>query len=332
MRHLLLLLSLATLGAEEIDKPHEVKEVAEVKWPARVRALKPPIERLPDKDGATIWATPHFIIVCELAVTTPRLENFAQTMESVPRLFKRLPLPLWLPPKTEKAVIRLCANETSFVARGAPIEAAGCYYPRSGAILIRGDLLLNPPQARATKLQLGPNEDLLIHELTHLAMHQYGGNLPPWLTEGMAEYFAACHINKGHFDFTQSTFLIKQHIGKFYPPERFHILKLPSIKALAGITPQGWLKLNQLTRPEDRYRQYASSLLLAHYYLEGGSQRRNETSSFLNETLNRSRHIPALGRVPQERQAPLLKTPEETEKLLVAFWKSKGLQLDYSEE
>lgn len=309
MRLLFLLFSFASLSAQQ--QP----------WPELLQTPKPALKQLPDKEGATIWTTTHFIIVCEITIPRPRLEEFAQTMESVPRLLKRLPLPLWVPPKTEKSVTRICANETSLVARGAPVGAAGCYHPRSGEILIRGDLLLKPPQARATRLQPLPNEDLLIHELTHLALHQYGASIPTWLQEGLPEYFAACHVRKGSYDFTQSHRLIKQHIEKFYPYERFPIVAVPTPTRLSKRSPSQWLETIRVSAVEDAYRQYAGSLLLTHYYLEGGAKRRNELKDYLTEALS----IAHLRKMP-----PLLEEPDDVQKRLATFWKSKGLHLKFS--
>lgn len=309
MRFLLLLPLLTTLSAEEQQ------------WPTRTQSPKPILEQLPEKNGAAIWSTTHFIIACEIEISHSRLNDFAQTMESVPWLFKQLPLPLWVPPQRTKPVVRLCRDETSFVARGAPVAAAGCYHPHSGEILIRGDLLLNPPQANATRLQPAPNEDLLIHELIHLAMHQYGGRLPTWLVEGLPEYFAACHIRKGRYDFTRGVLLIRQHIEKFYPFNTPPILTIPSPTTLANTSSRQWLKNINLNAVEESYRQYASSLLLTHYYLEGGSQRRKELQNYLTQTLASD---------PHQLAPPLLKNPKAVGNQLKSFWKQKGLALKFT--
>lgn len=289
-------------------------------WPSRFKNSQPVLSSLPDHESATVWSSGNFVILCEIELPRPRLESLARTIESVPRLFKRLPLPLWLPPASEQAVLRLCANETNFVARGAPVDAAGCYLPRRGEIVIRGDLYLNPPQAKATRLQVGPNDDLLIHELTHLAMHQYGGRLPAWLSEGLAEYFASCHLGKGHFDFSQSSRLIRQHIEKFYPIERYPALSLPPLEILAERNGNEWLRSNREAAPEDRYRPYAAALLLAHYHLEGGRARREALSKTLSAALE-----------TRTRQK-ILEDPETIEKKLMTYWKAKGLLIDFAFE
>lgn len=297
---------------------------AQETWPARFQAPKPALKRLADKDGADIWATSHFIIVCEIGLPQPHLQNLAQTMESVPLLFKNISLPLWAPPATEKAVVRLCANETSFVARGGPRSAAGSYHPRSAEILIRGDILLNPPHTRSRQLRIEPDDDLLVHELTHLAMHQYGGTLPTWLTEGLAEYFSSHHIGKGSYNFSQSTRLIKQHIHKFYPIERYPILILPPLSTLAAEKPKDWLRAIKKSDPVDVYRPYAASLLLTHYYLEGGAQRRIELAEYLDE---------ALANRGKRKTGPLLTTdPKAVEKKLIAFWKPKGISIRFEKQ
>lgn len=318
MRILLILFFLPQLTAQEpaVEEP----AVEEPKWPSRLQTAAPSLQALPEKDDAQNWATSHFIIACELEVPAPQLTRFAQTMESIPKLFQQLPIPLWAPPQGNKAVIRLCATETSFVARGGPVEASGCYHPRSGEILIRGDLFLNPPQSKNARLQTERDDDLLIHELTHLAMHQYNGSLPTWLVEGLAEYFSACHTGRGTYDFTQSHLLIRQHIEKFYPRKFHPTLILPSAQTLARTSSRGWQKVNQISKPEDRYRQYACALLLTHYYLEGGKKRQNELKTYLNEALDNARY----------RQAsPLINKHKDLEKKLSNYWKGKGLILDF---
>lgn len=300
---------------------------AETAWPIITQTDAPKLKLLPNKNGAQIWASNHFIIVCEVEITAPNLKNLAQTMESVPQLLKKHPLPLWSPPETEKAVVRLCRSETSFVARGGPVDAVGYYHPDHGEILIRGDFLLNPPKALPTKLPLGPNEDLLVHELTHLAMRHYGGSLPAWLREGLAEYFAACHTGQGRYDFTQSTRLIPQHIGKFYPAERFPTLLLPDLASLAGGTSRGWLQTNRALAPEERYRPYAAALLLAHYHLEGGTARREVLSDFLQNAL-----ASTLANKLRGEKKVLLTQPELVTGQLKTFWKSKGLSLAFEPE
>ncbi|MGJ8726006.1 MAG: hypothetical protein ACSHYB_15735 [Roseibacillus sp.] len=292
---------------------------AQEKWPTHFETTPPKLKRLPNKDEALAWETPHFILVSETELPKQRLLDFTQVIESVPRLFQSLPLSLWVPPQDSKVEIRLCRDETSFVARGGPLGAAGYYHGRQAIVLVRGDLLLNPPQATGTSLQLSPDGDLLIHELCHLAMHRYGA-IPPWLAEGIAEYFSSCHLGKGRYDFTDTQRKIQQHIRKFYPHERFPILVLPRLAEVASLSSKEWIRTNRLAPPEDRYRSYAAALLLAHYYLEGGSKRRGQLSDFFQQRLTDKRNT---------QSNPLEKVPADLEKKLILFWKSKGLILDF---
>lgn len=294
--------------------------MAQEKWPARFRTPPPEMVALADQEGLAAWETSHFVLVCEEKIATARMKEFAQVMESVPRLFRSLSIPLWAPPKGEKAVIRICKDEASFVAAGGPPGAAGYYHGRQALVLVRGDVLLNPPQGKATQLAVPPDGDLLVHELCHLAMHQHG-SLPPWLGEGIAEYFSSCHLGKGSYDFSDSRRRIPQHIQKFYPVERYPILQLPSLNEVIALQSREWVKGNDQAEPEDRYRPYAVSLLLAHYYLEGGEERRAELGAYFQETLsNRSR----------ENRNFLPTAPEGLEDKLVGFWKTKGLHLQFA--
>lgn len=289
------------------------------KWPARFRTSLPAMVSLADHEGLTAWETDHFVLVCEEKISPTRMREFAQVMESVPRLFQSLSIPLWAPPKGEKAVIRICKDETSFVAAGGPPGAAGYYYGRQAKVLVRGDVLLNPPQGKATQLAVPPDGDLLVHELCHLAMHQHG-YLPPWLGEGVAEYFSSCHLGKGSYQFSDSCRRIPQHIRKFYPVENYPVLRLPPLSEVTSRESREWVKANDQAEPEDRYRPYAVSLLLAHYYLEGGVERRRELSQYFQETLtNRSR----------KNRNLLATVPVGLEEKLTSFWKPRGLLIQF---
>ncbi|WP_411845759.1 DUF1570 domain-containing protein [Roseibacillus persicicus] len=294
---------------------------AQEKWPIRLQAPQPALKQLPDKEGVQAWETAHYLMSWEGEVSRPHLNDLARVAESVPLLFRQLPLPLWAPPKGGKAEIRICKDETSFVARGGPIGAAGFYHGRQATVLIRGDLLLNPPQARATRLRIGPDGDLLVHELCHLAMHRYH-NLPPWLSEGLAEYFSCSHLGKGAFNFSESTRRIPQHIRKFYPVERFPILELPSLQALTSLTSREWIRSNNTMDANERYRPYATALLLIHYHLEGGPERRNELSNYLTEKLTNPRI--------QTNPPPII--ANDLEERLAKFWKPKGLSIRFRKE
>lgn len=288
-------------------------------WPARFRTPPPEMLALANQQGLDAWETAHFILVCEEKISPTRMKEFAQVMESVPRLFQSLPIPLWAPPKGEKAVIRVCRDEASFVAAGGPPGAAGYYHGRQVRVLVRGDVLLNPPQAKATQLAVPPDGDLLVHELCHLAMHRHGF-LPPWLGEGIAEYFSSCHLGKGSYDFSDSRRRIPRHIQKFYPVERYPVLRLPSLSQVTSRESREWVKGNDEAKPEDRYRPYAVSLLLAHYYLEGGEERRGELARYFQETLT-SRN--------RKKRNLLATVPVGLEEKLTNYWKTKGLHIQF---
>ncbi len=290
-------------------------------WPVYVKSTQPVLNQRPSRDGAKVWESTNLIIVEELDLSRATLGQCVQTMDSLPRLMQQLSLPLWAPPKAKKAVVRICKNEASFSKQGGPAGAAGCYDPRSGDILIRGDFLLKPPHSQTSRLPNSLDEDLLVHELCHQAMHQYIGVLPAWLSEGIAEYFAACHTSRGNYDFSHSNRFIKQHIWKYYPRKNNPTLKLPPLEILVSEGQRNWIKTNQALQARDRYRWYAASLLLVHYYLEGGDARRDELTAYLVKA-----------KTQRGRQAlePLLKDTEMIEKRLVAFWKKSAFSLDFT--
>lgn len=293
---------------------------AQEKWPARFQMLPPEMVPLPERQNLVAWETKHFFLVCEGKVPEVQIREFAQVMESVPSLLQSLPIALWAPPKGSKPVVRICRDEASFVAAGGPVGAAGYYHGRQAKVLVRGDILFAPPQPGAPQLPQSPDGDLLVHELCHLAMHQHR-SLPTWLTEGIAEYFASCHLGRGSYDFSHSQRLIPQHIQKFYPKELYPLLPLGSLSDIVARKSRDWERYNKRVLPAERYLPYATSLLLAHYYLEGSDQRKEELASYLQKSLSSE----------DQKIRPLLATiPEGLESRLANYWKTRGLHIQFA--
>ena len=99
-----------------------------------------------------------------------------------------------------------------------------------------------------------PDRNLAVsfHEISHLITAAHLGPTPPWLTEGLAEYF--------------ETMQVQGQSGAIYP-DRGHIkllqtISLPSLREYLSIGRPEW-------HGEDRNRNYAIAWSIIHFLMEG---------------------------------------------------------------
>ena len=276
-------------------------------------------------DGSLIVESPHFRIVAETDIGRQDLSRFAGVVESVPQLIKSHPLRLWHSPQKSITDILLCKDETSFAKAGGNKGAVGWWDGDKGRVLIRADYFLAPPRTENSRLQAQPDEGLLVHELVHASMSASLWRLPPWFTEGIAEYFSVCHQGNGWYLFRDLESLIRNHlrhaVSRNKVGQHFHLIPVSSI---LGLNHQGWIKASQNQPGGNAYLPYATALLLVHYHLHGGAERREKTSAHLQKIQNLS----------PRNTSPAFPTEdaEVIQKRLVNYWSSRGLQLIFSEQ
>ncbi|MGB1259202.1 MAG: hypothetical protein ACPG6P_04105 [Akkermansiaceae bacterium] len=186
-----------------------------------------------------IYRTRNFELRSHSAVTPRNLQLFANIMESVPTVIGKLPLPLLGMPNGERAKVFIYPDEETFTQAGGAAGAGGYYDGRKQAIMLRADAFLKPPSRPGSRLTAPPNYDLLVHEFTHLCMHQDLAYLPVWFTEGTAEYMAAAHQSGGSYQFSNITQHISRHIKKNLPNDK-GIIVLPSVVSTMAHTHESW--------------------------------------------------------------------------------------------
>lgn len=276
----------------------------------------------PSEKHVAAWKTEHFLLLSDAPIPPAALQQFATTIESVPKVLEALPLPLLGMPSKGHPIIRLCRDEQRFTQLGGPPSSAGFYQNKTQTVLIRADLFLNPQRGGNSILAQAPEEDLLVHELCHLATASTLGYAPVWLSEGFAEYLSTAHQKGGHYRFNNSAQFIRQHFAKHLALKDLTDLELPSLSHVLGLSHHDWSRDVAISDPADRYLPYATSLLYLHYYLEGGNERRQALESYLIELKKphpRHQAAPELGR---ENLA-------EVEKRLVKFWSTRGIKIRF---
>ncbi|MFT6862908.1 MAG: hypothetical protein ACJAVK_001469 [Akkermansiaceae bacterium] len=250
------------------------------------------------------------------------LADFMRCAESVSLALQAIPLPLYDPPPgNSKGIIQIVANEERYRDAGGAKNTAGFYDGRQAKVIIQWSHFKN--SASATRPFQEPAFDLLIHELTHLGMHGLMWKAEPWFTEGVAEYLAAAHTDKGNFDFTEIEQVVRARIESHRKPG---LLKTPvlGINSLLKLTSKDWLERTATLTPWQTLEAYNTSLLLVHYVFHGSSERRRQVQKHL-ETLK------AISKKKTPRPKLFaLKEAAQIERALQGYWKNRGLRLAFS--
>ena len=293
-------------------------------WPSSFKLKRPAKILLISKEEIFIYHTRHFELRSSKALSERHLQKFATIAESVPQALAKIPLPLLGMPDGNRAQVLIFPDEESFVKAGGVAGAAGYYDGRKKAIMLRADTFLMPPPPNGSRLPPKADWDLLVHEFVHLCMHRDLAYLPIWFIEGVAEYFAAAHVNHGVYRFDNIIPSIRDRIKQGIPHEK-DTITLPTVSETMALTPQTWRKSVELGDPKDSYRNYASSLLLVHTLFHGGEKRRQTTRVFLNNIQQRKKLAPQVELlIPNEQR-------EKLQKRIRNYWRPRGLRIQFNQ-
>ena len=274
----------------------------------------------PDENGRKVWHTRFFRIDSDVDLRANDLLRLAQVADTTAAAVKAHPLPLFAPPEGQRPRIAIHARDSAYKEEGGVPGTAGMYVARKALVLIHGGHFLRAPDPARSRLAPVNNEDLVVHELVHLCMHRTNGRLPQWMVEGVAEYFACVHDGGGRFSFGDVDQSIREHLRLRLSPDDPGVPLLP----VAGLLPldgRGWLSYLESLPLDERYRAYATALLLAHQQLHGGKARLDALRAVLV--------APDPPRPPQALIDP--REAAATQRSLVRYWRPKGLTPEFPE-
>lgn len=265
------------------------------------------------KDGRRTWHTQRLIIESTANIPPHELTRLATVADSTVQAVSAHPLPLFHPPDGERLRIVILHDDSSYVAEGGQLGSAGMYLWRKQCVILHAQHLF--PTKPGSRLNPSANEALVVHEISHLCMHGVQGRMPQWLNEGLCEYFAASHRGGGRFRFDTMEQAIRQHLQSRF--ERGNpMVKITPVSDLADLDSRQWSRYLDRLPLEDRHCAYATALLLTHYHLHGGPDRRKRIAQAL------------------ERKRPsdpdpftiLWSQSADIQNQWTSFWRPKGLQ------
>lgn len=289
-------------------------------WPKKLTPSADASKYSQSKDAPFTYFSASYKIVSFKNHGAEELTDFIRCAEAVPLALKSLPLPLYDPPKDAKGVIQIVPNEELYQQVGGAKNTAGFYDGRKEKVIIHWAHFKK--NTTATTLLQEPAFDLVIHELTHLAMHGLMWKAEPWFTEGVAEYLAAAHTGKGNFDFTKIDQALRARVESHREP---NLIKTPvlGIETLLKLSSKDWLQRTATLTPWQTLEAYNASLLLVHYAFHGGSERR----------LIVKKHLETLKELSGRREPfPRLFAQTEAAKIeqaIQSYWKTRGLRLEF---
>lgn len=266
-----------------------------------------------DENGRRTWHSKRFVIESTADIPTAELTRLTKVADGTVQAIASNPLPLFRPPDGERLRIVILHDDSSYAAEGGRIGSAGMYLWRKRCVILHAQHLF--ARQRPTRLKPRANAALIVHEISHLCMHGIPPQIPQWLKEGLCEYFAAAHDGAGRFRFGDPDRSIREHLrGRFDPGEP--VIQVAPISDIANLDSRQWSGYLDRLSIEQHLFPYATALLLTHYYLHGGSERRNLV-------------VEALELNPRDRTRPFGEILEKSSKIqdqLQVYWRPKGLQ------
>jgi hypothetical protein len=284
--------------------------------PVRVAPLKVSLEPQADPVAGKLWHTTHFAVTAFGEVSLDDVKKIAVIAETTWWVVQQHPLGLALPPDVPRVNIAIYADTKSYETAGGYAGTAGYYEGRKQRVMINGSHYFGAALRAGRGLPPATDEDILVHELVHLCMHGHMGRLPAWFTEGVAEYFACMHTGGGNFSFAQVDQVLCDHLHARYTADSQEIFLRP-IAEISVLTSRSWLDYVQRLPEKERYHVYATGLLMTHYFIHGGTERRDLLMQQLR--LSTEKRFLWMVDIPVDAAA--------ISKALPPYWREKGLHL-----
>ena len=270
--------------------------------------------------GRFVYQTESFRIVTFKKHDHTLMTEFTRCLESVPLALQNIPVPLYAPSKKQKGQLLIVGHDADYLAAGGAKNTAGYYDGAKNRTLINWTHFRN--NTNQTRLLQKPAFDLIIHELTHLSMHNLMWKCQPWLSEGIAEYMAASHVGRGNFDFSHMDHAIRKRIEKHTKPGSTSSTVI-GIRPLLSLSSKGWLNRTANIDAWEALKAYNCALLLSHYCLHGGTGRLKKTR----------KHFEALHTIQttiQEKPRLILEDDAKAIEISIAeYWKRRGLRVSF---
>ncbi len=183
------------------------------KWPGDIRInlneIQVEEEAGDGQSGKYTYRTGHFEIVSAAKLGQVVVKDVARIFEGTYRLLAASPWGILAEPENGRFRAELYLSRDDYIRAGAPPASAGVYIPSRRVFMVPFESLGLKETPQGWQRSSDYTTKTLIHELTHMLMHDALQTLPIWLVEGTAEYME----------------LMPMRIGAFSPGSHFNALK-----------------------------------------------------------------------------------------------------------
>lgn len=261
---------LANLGSAKV--------VSNRRWPSRLEApdgvTHAYLDKRRSKEGRYIYRTKsfEFIVFADVPLEEYVMKDVARIFEGTRELLSKSPIGIQANPVDGFFRAELFDTEQKYFLAGGPQMSSGVYKPDTQKFLVPFKSL--GLKFNGTHYVANDNFEVktLVHELTHMMMHDILDRLPIWLSEGTAEYTEAIPLSAGRvFECAKVNEGI-QAINSRY--QRARIPGVIDFEKLIIMSRREWFAISN-SEPLMQVSLYHSSLLLTAYFMN------NERESFL---------------------------------------------------
>lgn len=231
--------------------------------------------------GGPVWrklSTKHFVLHTDLEA------QYARTMAAdFIQMYETLAFVMQRPPNTPAIPVEIVVFERpiDFYEVAGKNRTMGAYFTPWPA----GDLEPHPMVVMPDEVLREEVRDTFQHELAHRFLHERFVRLPPWLNEGLAQYYATTHMKDGRayigapgdLDFSDQPYFWMSWNGNSETTQ-IPSFRAPSIRALIEADRSAFYlyKKQEEVSEEDHERQmvyYGTAWKLVHFFLNGPDDR-----------------------------------------------------------
>jgi hypothetical protein len=233
-------------------------------WPLEATAENYEV-RIVEEDrarGTTRYESPHFVISSDIKLPLGVVRDLAAVFEATRAAVMTVPLALHSGVDPGPYEVRLCSTTESYQAAGGPAGSGG-FYNGDEMLILLPNLGIRPTTNGLTA-EHQKNIFVLKHEVTHQVVGRWAMAQPLWLSEGIAELFAAAPYVRGKYTFQNLESALQAYVLKWRTSRDSRSLRLVAPPRLMTMSRQDW---QERVRVQGAYDLYNSSALLAYWFV-----------------------------------------------------------------
>ena len=241
------------------------------KWPNQAAAEKFDVRASGEEGGIFSYESPTFHFMSDLRLPLSAVRDIATVLEATRAVLIAIPLGLHAGGEQAKYSVLMYGTPEAYAAAGGPTGSGGYYDGRGRRMLV---LLPNfgiEQKGGVVRLNYSSNYFVLKHEVTHQLLARWHGQLPMWLSEGIAEFIASIPYSAGRYNLQKPGAGLHDYILKWRKSPDNRVVTVVPTKDLMALEERGWRKA---VAQGAAYDLYNSAALLTWYFIQedGGTR------------------------------------------------------------